>query len=167
LRNLLAIVDNCACDEGFLARIGIEDILNSMLAELIVSQAGHTGSSDTPSRLPRSMRAVDIICDHIKQNIGEPLTITRMEKMCGLTGRALNYAFHARFNCSAQEWQRSFLLDEAHKRLNTAEPCLSIKGLSYELGFSSAGSFSAHYRERFGERPSETISRKVSATHKS
>ena len=159
LRDLYSIIDNCNCDEGFLAKIGMDDIFYRMLAQFTVAQFGHTVSSPTPSRLPRSRRAVDMICDHIRQNIGQPLTIPRMEDMSGLTGRALNYAFRSRFNCSPQEWQRSLLLDEAYRRLKSGAPQISIKGLSNELGFSSASSFSAHYKERHGELPSETVSR--------
>ena len=159
LRDLYSIIDNSACDEEFLGRIGIDDIFYRMLAQFTIAQFEHTVSSPTPSRLPRSRRAVDIICDHIRQNIGKPLTIPRMEEISGLTGRALNYAFQSRFNCSPQEWQRSLLLDEAYRRLKSGDPQISIKGLSYELGFSSANSFSAHYKVRHRELPSETLNR--------
>jgi AraC family ethanolamine operon transcriptional activator len=73
-----------------------------------------------------------------------------------LSGRSLNYAFQSRFNCSPQEWQRNFLLDEARRLLTTPENNASIKNVSYELGFSSASSFASHYKKRFGESPSET-----------
>lgn len=153
---LLSIVRAADGDEAFLERIGVERVFNKLLAELLIDHARGRADSPNTSQLPRSARAIDIICDHIQQNIGRPLTISQMEQMSGLTGRALNYAFSNRFNCSPQEWQRGFLLGEARKRLLENETPTSVKGISYELGFSSPSAFAAYYRKRFGELPTTT-----------
>jgi len=156
---LLSVISDGDGDEAFLERIGVDDVLNSVLAELIIAQAGHSPDTAKQNHLPRSARAVDLICEYIRNNVGRPLTMSKMEELSNLTGRTLNYAFQQRFSCSPQEWQRAFLLDEAHKRLSLRDPLFSIKSLAYELGFSSANSFAAHYKRRFGELPSETASR--------
>ena len=157
---LLSIVKDANGDEAFLTRIGLDQVINSVLADLVVAHAGHEEDGFDTTQLSRSARAVDIICGHINQNIGCPLTIAKMEELSSLTGRALNYAFQKRFNCSPQEWQRNLLLDEARKRILNGSNALSIKNLSYELGFSSPSSFSAYYRRRFGMLPTKTVSRK-------
>jgi len=106
------------------------------------------------------MIVVERVCDCVQRNVGSPLTLSKMEELTGLTGRALNYAFQECFNCSPQEWQRGFLLDEARRRLSSND-LMSIKALSGELGFSSASSFSAHSKTRFSELPTEKAKREA------
>lgn len=159
---LLSIVRAADGDQAFLERIGVESAFTTILVELLIAHAGSRADRPNPSQLPRSARAIDIICDHIQLNIGRPLTISQMEQMSGLTGRSLNFAFNHRFNCSPQEWQRGFLLAEARKRLLNNEMPISIKGISYELGFSSPSAFAAYYKTRFGELPTTTLARNPS-----
>jgi len=156
IMNIVAMFDDCNADGATLERIGIEDVLNRLLAKLILDQEQYSLDNEPSHGLSRSTRAVDLICDHIRSNIGSPMSITEMEKLTGLTGRALNYAFRARFNSSPQEWQRNFLLDHARRLLKRADYTGSFKALAFELGFSSPSSFAAYYRQRFGERPSDT-----------
>lgn len=158
LHDLISIIDKANCDEEHLLRIGIDDVITRTLAEFTIAQNGVAQQDDNHRKSPRSAKAVDIICDHILQNIGYPLTMSKMERLSGLTGRAINYAFQQRFSCSPQEWQRGVLLDEARRRL-LSNDLVSIKALSNDLGFSSASSFAANYKKKFGELPTETANR--------
>jgi len=158
LFDLISLIDKADCNEEHLRRIGVDDVIMRVLADFVIAQNGVVQQDNVEHRVPRSAKAVDIICDHIMQNIGYPLTISKMEKLSGLSGRAINYAFQQRFNCSPQEWQRGVLLEEARRRLSSND-LVSIKALSNELGFSSASSFAAHYKKKFGELPTETATR--------
>jgi len=163
---LLSIVESCDCDEELLEKIGIEDVFNRVLAAFLVGDFHPNGDLSIRQYMPSNFGALDDICDHVRQNVGRPLTLTKMEEISGLNTRALTLAFQARFNCTPQQWQRNFLLDEARSRLVSEELQQSIHAIAYQLGFSSARSFSAHYKDRFGETPSNTIDRrktKVSA----
>ena len=157
IMNLVAMFDDCNADGAMLGRIGVEDVLNRLLAKLILDQEQHVFDGEPSQNLLRSTRAVELICDRVRSSVGSPMSISEMEQLSGLTGRALNYAFRARFDCSPQEWQRNFLLDHARHLLKSADYTGSVKALAYELGFSSPSSFAAFYRQRFGERPSETL----------
>ncbi len=158
LIGLFDIIGRSGCDSAFLARIGLDDVLHRLLAEMVTSQDSF--KQIVPPHFGRSRRekAVHIVCEYIQQNIGTPLTISKMERLTGLTGRSLTYGFQERFGSSPQEWQRNLLLDEARKRLSDRRNTSSIKAIAYELGFSSSSSFGAHYKRRFHERPTETIS---------
>lgn len=157
LLSLAALISSCGGNPDLLSRIGFDEVATKVFAEILLALGGQPLDQEDAKPLNRSDRAVDIICDHIINNVGTPLTNSRMEKLVGLSGRAISYAFHLRFSCSPQEWQRAFLLDEARKRLVSSNTLTSIKGLSCDLGFSSSGSFAAHYRKRFGELPSATV----------
>lgn len=156
--SLVSVVNSTGGDQALLNRIGMADVFTRLMAEFLVESVTGHPISIRRQRGTRSLAAVDIICSHIEANIGSPLTVVKMEELTGMTGRALNYAFHERFHCSPQQWQRRYLLDLARKRLTDREDTTSIKGLAYELGFTSSSSFTSHYSRRFGERPSETRS---------
>lgn len=163
---LISIVESCNCDKDLLETIGIEDVFNRVLASFLVGDFHPNGDLGVRQYMTSNMGALDYICDHIRQNIGRPLTLTKMEEISGLNARTLTLAFQTRFNCTPQQWQRNFLLDEARSRLVSKELQQSIHSIAYQLGFSSARSFSAYYKDRFGETPSNTIDRrktKVSA----
>lgn len=159
LRELLTIVRLANGDEQFLGRIGVEDVFYKVLAEMLVAKEQRETHSESGSALnsTRSARAVINICDHIRDHVGTPLTIPKMEALTGMTGRALNYAFHSRFNCSPQEWQRNYLLDAARERLLSKSDTRSVKSIAFDHGFSSSSSFTAHYKKRFGELPRDTM----------
>lgn len=159
IMRIAELADDCNCDEALLSRIGIEDVVNRLLAQLVLEQeqVPEAETAEVVQAASRSIKAVDLICDHIRGSIGAPLSIPQMEGLTGLTGRALNYAFQARFGCSPQEWQRGFLLDHARPILMDPDYTGSVKALAYELGFASPSSFAAFYRQRFGELPSETL----------
>ena len=155
-KELISFIGLANGNEKFLKRIGIDDVFHRLLAEMLVAKSGYDPNNKKSFKSTRSERAVELICDHIASNIGSPLTIPKMEELSGLTGRSLNYAFQSRFNCSPQEWQRNYLLDQANMRLKTTIVPTSIKKIAYELGFSSSSSFSSYYKRRFGELPSDT-----------
>lgn len=155
---LVSVVNGSNGDLSLLNRIGISNIFTRVLAEFLVKSVTGSPATIRPEKSTRSKAAVDIICSHIEDNLGTPLTMVRMEKLTGMTGRSLNYAFQERYNCSPQQWQRRYLLDQARKRLIDREDLTSVKAIAYELGFSSASSFASHYNARFGELPSATRS---------
>jgi AraC-like DNA-binding protein len=159
LMGLLSVAKSTDGNADLMNRIGLESVITKVLAEMIIAQDGILARSEDSKAAPRSLRAIDLICEHVERNVGRPLTIPQMEKLSGLTGRSLNYAFQSRFNCSPQQWQRKFLLAEARYRLSSEGQNASIKTIAFELGFSSSNSFSSHYKRRFGEYPSETIAR--------
>ena len=145
-------------DMRHLQYIGMDDVINRILAQIIHSEASAEPVSSSEVRhVRRSTRALNMVCDHIRSSTAKQLTLTEMEAMTGLTSRALRYAFQERFNCSPREWQRNVQLDKARDRLKLAEKSWSVKEIAFEYGFSSPQSFSTFYRERFGQHPSEVI----------
>ena len=106
--------------------------------------------------LNRSDKSVNILCDYIASHIGTPLTTPQMERLTGMSGRAINYAFQARYKKSPHQWQRDYLLDLARQELKSSPLARSVKQISFDLGFTSPASFASHYRKKFGEHPSST-----------
>lgn len=154
---LLSLVNNCGGDVDFLSRIGFDQVVTGVFAEFLLSVNGTEFDQVGSRPIRRSSRAVDIICDYIACHLGTPLTTPQMERLTGMTGRAINYAFQERFGRSPQQWQREYLLDMARQELLNPNNTRSIKEIAYDLGFSSASSFSAHYQRKFREQPSASL----------
>jgi len=157
LLSTLALADHAAEDTDYLRLIGYDDVVHRVVADLYASFLG-SGASGAPSpRQKRSLRALDVVCDHIAANSDRPLTLTDMERMTGMTSRSLNNAFRERFNTSPQEWQRNYRLDQARAEILQAGGMPSVKSIARQFGFISAYSFSSFYKRRFGEPPSDTL----------
>lgn len=157
--SLCSLIETCNGDVEHLKRIGLDEVVFRMCSEYLRGDAQSAHERPSARSVPRSVRGLDIICDHISQTTGTPLTLTQMEKITGMSGRALNYAFRDRFGCSPQQWQRNFNLDKARTALLVSDRPRSIKEVSYEFGFASPQSFSSFYLKRFGEKPSMTSNR--------
>jgi AraC-like DNA-binding protein len=155
--SLCSLIESAGLDAGHLAAIGIDDVFYRVLSELLSSPAEGHGSGRNARPPSRGMAALDAVCDHILQFPSSPLTLSQMERMTALTSRALRYAFQKRFNCSPRQWQRNAYLDHAREIIMRSDEPLSVRALSYRLGFSSPQSFAAFYRQRFGELPSMAI----------
>ena len=149
----LGFIDSVDGGADHLARIGYEDVIIRLIGQMLYFAANGPRAEDGPRRDKRSSRAVDVVCDHILSSKDRLLTSSEMEKLTGLTRRALSYAFKERFNCTPQEWQRNHRLDLAHNHLNQDGVTDTVKVVARRFGFVSAQSFARFYRERFGHMP--------------
>lgn len=100
------------------------------------------------------------LCDYLKTHLEDPINLTVMEKVSGLSSRSLQYGFRKYFGCRPCEWLRNERLNLAKLKLTSSNDNMNITTLVYDLGFPSASLFSKYYKEKFGERPSETLARK-------
>lgn len=153
---LLALANGCAGDAAFLRRIGFEEVTTNLVVELLASQIEAPREGAFCHEGDATTSAVDIVCNAIIEDMGAPRTTRQMAAIAGCSYRALAQAFQSRFACSPQEWQRNLFLDEARRRLKDNDNSASPESVSFMLGFSSARSFTTHYRRRFGEAPQHT-----------
>ncbi|MEO7106882.1 MAG: AraC family transcriptional regulator [Rhodoferax sp.] len=106
-----------------------------------------------------SQRALDPLCSYIQAKVDERITLTDMERISGMSSRALQYAFLQRFACTPMNWVMKQRLGKARLRLLNSQPSDNITVIALEHGFASASAFSAQYMREFGEKPSTTRSR--------
>lgn len=150
--NICNFIDSHFQDQTGLNVLGFDDVIHRWIASCLFP-------SDTIEPTPRETVKIDIVCDVVRSAVDRPLTLTEMERLSGLSARALQYAFKARFGCSPMQWQRSERLLEAQRRILSMAPGESITTIAYSMGFSSSSAFSALYKRQFGETPSETLLR--------
>jgi AraC-like DNA-binding protein len=107
----------------------------------------------------RPGRILDPVCDYIMAHLHAPISLTDLEIASGLSRRSLQYVFWQRYECTPMQWVRGQRLEKARAMLLVTDADESVTSAALQSGFSNLGAFSAYYRERFGEQPSDTLRR--------
>lgn len=116
-----------------------------------------TDSDDRqPHPLPRSVR---MALDAMRDNIERRWTVADLARLAGVSGRTLQRHFAAFVGKSPQDVMRDLGFDLARRELLRGQPGTRVMDVAFRCGFTHFGRFSIGYRRRFGETPSETISR--------
>ena len=104
------------------------------------------------------LRAVD---DQLESRRGEPVRVTELSAICGVSLRTLHNTFQAAHGLSAMEYVRLYRLKAVRRVLARADPFeTTVSETALRWGFWHPGAFSVLYRKTFGERPSETLRRR-------
>ncbi|WIB35459.1 AraC family transcriptional regulator [Curtobacterium sp. MCJR17_043] len=114
-------------------------------------RAAVTGSGPEHQRL---RRALDYVQAHAREPIGTP----EIAAAAGLSPRGLQQSLRRHLDQTPGELLRSVRLDGALHELRRAERDeTSVADIARGWGFGHLGRFSAAYRSRFGELPSDTL----------
>lgn len=106
---------------------------------------------------PRHVRRVE---DYIRAHADEPLTVSALAAEVGVSTRALQAGFRDFRGTTPMAYLKSVRLERAREALTQANPATDrVSSVALRWGFQHLGHFSAGYRRRFGESPSETLRR--------
>lgn len=137
------------------------DLETSLIKGLLLSQpnslssrlsASHTERSSLPGYLQRA-------CRLIQQHLDEDISIDAMVAAARVSRFTLFAAFREHLHSTPMNWQRSQRLDRVRERLLAGTGQHSVSAVALDCGFTHLGRFASQYRERFGERPSDTLAR--------
>jgi AraC-like DNA-binding protein len=130
-----------------------EALLNTLLTSWSHSHAA--GLERNPRALvPRQVKLVE---DYIHENAAKPISMNDLVAVAEISARSLYAAFKDYRGCSPRALLRSVRLDRAREKLRAAGPGQSVTEIALDCGFGHLGRFSADYRQRFGELPSQTL----------
>jgi AraC-like DNA-binding protein len=99
-------------------------------------------------------KAAEFIDDHAH----EDLPMARLARACGVTPRALQYAFRRHLGCTPMAYLRRVRLDLVRQALRDGA-ALTVSDAAAQYGFFNPGRFAVGYRQVFGENPSDTLHR--------
>jgi AraC-like DNA-binding protein len=153
-----AIIDSLARRPSALAALGLDDVLYRAFVMMLAPEA-FLGVRPRIAGAGHVADRIELVCQFVLANIGRTITLTELESLSGLSSRTLQYEFLRRFQCTPMEWVRKERLVHARKTLLNAGPETSVLSVAFECGFTNAGRFAQHYREHFGEPPSQTLAR--------
>ena len=111
------------------------------------------------ARSPGDSQVFSKIKDYILANLQENITLEEIASLANVSLRKL----YVLFNIHAQESPRDFIqslkLGRVRADLQRARPSDKVTDIAMRYGFSHLGRFSAVYKARFGELPSQTLGR--------
>lgn len=139
------------------ATAALEDCLLRGLLNLHQHNFSEALAEPAPAGGPRHLqRAIDYIHEHADETI----TVGDLARAACVSTRALEDAFRKHRDTTPQVYLREVRLDRVRKALlHAAGSQTSVTEIAYRNGFLHPGRFSAYYRERFGETPSQTLRR--------
>lgn len=146
------------------ARLG-ESVENDLLGRIATFITGKSVVKRANDR-GRLHKCDEILRDTMKLVDEDPtdmLDLRSMSKATGLSPRTLQRTFQAEYGLCPQEWLRIERLNRVRADLLNAQTNTSVTQTATRWGFFHFGRFSQYYRELFGERPSETLARSLSA----
>lgn len=96
---------------------------------------------------PALITAIEAMENHI----ADPLALSHLAQICGLSSRQLNRLFHDHLGETTMRFYRSLRLEKARTLIQQSP--LSMTEIALATGFATSSHFSSAYRERFGEPP--------------
>lgn len=105
-------------------------------------------------------RQVRRAMDYMREHIADPIRISEVARHCGLSLRGLQIGFQRDLGVPPRQWLRMQRLERIHAILSTApHGSVTVTEVAVQWGFFHLGEFAAHFKARFGEKPSEVLAK--------
>jgi AraC-like DNA-binding protein len=137
------------------ARLLGHTLLQTFPNDVVVGPGGPGLASDAPEAAPSTIRLAARI---IEEHAHEDLSAGDLARECGVTPRALQYAFRKHLECTPQDYLRRVRLDLARQALRDGSS-QTVGDAAANNGFFNPGRFASDYRRVFDENPAQTLQR--------
>lgn len=138
----------------------VNDLENWLMCGLLFGQPNNYTRLLSVESPPASARSVRLAIEAMECEPEWPHTITSLSRFAGVSSRALQKGFRACLDTTPMMYLRDVRLRRVRDDLRASGPDVAtVSGIAARWGFPHAPRFAALYRQRFGERPSETLRR--------
>jgi AraC-like DNA-binding protein len=146
-----------------LARHAQEYLLSTLLLTATHSHSRALAGDGRRSLLPRGVRRAQ---EYMQAHAEQPLSLADVCREAGCSARTLQAAFREHAGMGPMDFLRQLRLDRVHAELQAPAGAgragsAGVRDVAQKYGFLHLGHFAAQYRNRFGELPSETASRRA------
>jgi len=124
-----------------------QDMIMRHCAYIILENQGYNLATRV---LAHKSNVIDHVCAYMYENLREPLTLTGLEAVAGISVRSLQVEFKKRFQLSPLCWLREQRLLRAHQLLTSKNEDRPVSAIAKECGFTHFGRFSVAFRKKFG-----------------
>lgn len=158
-RNLIDTLVSDVDHEGLTMHAGIRNQFQDLIITgLLLSHKHNYSESIGTSIEPITSRSVRLAMAACEANPQDPLTVTDMARIAGVSIRSLQDGFKKYVGMSPTDYLRNVRLNRVREELLADRSFdSSIADIAFTWGFTHLGRFANIYHERFGELPSETI----------
>jgi AraC family transcriptional regulator, ethanolamine operon transcriptional activator len=166
LRDALAMLWNlssCRPDPGIPDPAGCMKQLEAHLMDLMASEcaSAHQGAAPESQHRPEAIRLVREATDYIHDHMAEPLRIAALCCELDCTLKSLERAFQRIHGMTPKQFLTLARLNKARQLLLDRRGRYGVTYVATVCGIQHLGRFSQTYSSWFGERPSETLSRRL------
>lgn len=143
----------------------IRDRVTSLLMSTILVTLDHNYKSELESNCHTAVPYyIKRARDYIHQNAKESISITSIAEESSISVRSIYLGFRKYYGMTPMEYLKKLRLSLVNQKLRDLTPAqTSVTMVALEYGFYHFGNFSAAYKKKYGELPSETL--KNSAIH--
>jgi len=160
-KTLVSQIDITNGNSTLLEKLSFDDRIYRLSAALIYPDVL---LSDEPvkGKCPQVSSELGMLCEYLRANLEQPISLTQMEQVSGLSARKLQYAFRKEFGMGAWDWLRKQRLHAARDAMLNARGPTTVAFVAYDFCFVSPSEFSYHYQKEFGELPEQMLRRRRS-----
>ncbi|MDP3908518.1 AraC family transcriptional regulator [Novosphingobium sp.] len=160
----LASILRSLSDLSQVARDGLPPILKAHLETCFMSALLMLQDRAALDRFQQADRhapspAVGKVRDYLHAHAHEPIGLAELCAVGGVPLRTLHHQFRCCLGVTPLQLLRDIRLERVRADLLRGGPGISVTGVALNWGFDHFGRFAAHYRQRFGEAPRETLHR--------
>ena len=157
-QNLWKQIDSVGCDQRLLEILNFDDIILRLCVVAINSNPQFMNYNNQNWVRPQ----IQNLCEYLHGNLNKSISLTEMEEISGLSARVLQYSFQKSFGVRPKEWLRKQRLHAVRSILEKPDQQIKLTSLAYDFCFASPSNLAKHYKDEFGELPSQTVARKRS-----
>lgn len=156
---LLAVIDSDSIPLS--SPLFTASIEHMIVATLLYSQCHNY--SDELGQAPRSIAPGHVrrVEEFIAEHASEPLTVASLAAYAGVSASALYTGFRNFRQTTPMAHLRGVRLQRVHDELaQTTSSTVTVTETAVKWGFGHLSHFTAHYKRKFGELPSDTLRRR-------
>lgn len=138
----------------------LDKVMDEMLLNAFLDLFAAVGDPDTQTRCGSSVSSYMVRRSRelLEGNVCSPLSILELCAQLRVSRRTLQASFQRVAGIGPLEYLRNLRLNAVRRRLGTsAAHDLPVGDAAAEMGFFHLSHFARHYRELFGELPSDTL----------
>ena len=158
-QSLLPILELHRRQPEILGNLGIEDLIYRQSVMLLRPDlfSGEAAKEPVQASVSRPQQLLTPLCEFIVAHLSEPLTLTDLEQVSGMSARSLQLAFNSQYGCTPMSWVREQRLLRVRQVLMSRSDA-PVEALALSMGFQTMPAFFQAYKKRFGETPGQTKS---------
>ncbi len=115
--------------------------------------------ADRSSRLEDQRTWFNTIEAWIDEHLSETIMLQDLAEVAGVSERTLQKAFRTYLKCTPMSAVYMRRLNRARTLLQTPQPETTVLQIALDVGYTHPSRFACHYQKKFGEKPSQTLSR--------
>ncbi|MGC6329623.1 AraC family transcriptional regulator [Rhizorhabdus sp. FW153] len=154
------LFDQYEIDPGLLGERRVSnEIESALISLLLLGQPNNYSEALRASSTGALPRHVKRALSYIEHNLREDITMEALVAVADVSARALYTGFERFVGTPPLLYIRNRRMEGVREALLEASAPTTVSELALEWGFTHLGRFSAEYRRRFQELPSETLRR--------